>query len=790
MNGDDLLTTEDEQKESSNGYQPKKEDAQRINDFVNNQKNSSNSSSVPKGEELKSGKTNTPSSAPKGQDISKVPSGADIGKAGADIGKAGADIGKAGANVGANTVGSAASTTASASAVGTGASVGASVGGTAVGATAAGAPTAGIGAVVVIAASVVTNTIGALAKNLKKHANEVLDNRKSSAIGTPATIFLALIVFILLLIVPIITPISVLSNIVTNIEDYAEGTIKSFSTYNEKSQFFQDLFEAEGLDTSGLYSTVNNQMTVDANNVIIYKAIIDEGIKKSYEYYILSYLTNPEVIFSFATSWLKESIDNGYIGVSHYSSEAAMQNLMNKPYYYSLPKNGVPYTVGNYLKGEIPKSDLNNDINYAEIITIFSQSKESTYLTISYSDFYEALAGKNSDNLFFEMTIDDEPTFFYWNDKEHTSFTICDSMNDAKSHQTKQEQASDEATDEEEGSTTTSTATSSDEDDADEEEEEDDGNYGWGYFYDFELYPYGLDEIYSAAGVSPTTPSYINSNYTNENALDFQENFLRSYLGNKVELGPQGTKARNLTSLWCPLYDEIHKTPVGRTKMAWCINSVTTMDIGNTSSLYGGSGGGLMVDYKPNGTSVILDVTDKYYICQYSNPDSSKARGNGKHTIGEAACIDCSYMMAAEYFNQTPYSIAKISSSMSKGGYVDGQSFQTWKFCQDFGINLQNGTKSTTDIVAQITKGNIVEIGIKGQWKGIAGRQLHNSSSEHHFIIVGYDDTGFYLADPGSQGNTVNVVSYADFAKAPIFEVRYLSSSKGNPPHYLINTLK
>lgn len=450
---------------------------------------------------------------------------------------------------------------------------------------------------------------------------------------------------------------------------------------------------------------------------------------------------------------------------------------------------------------------MNNDINYAEIITVFSQKEDYAYYQMSYSEFYDAIAGKERAGMFFEMTLDEEPTFFYWNDKEHTSFTVCVDADEAKAKA--KEKNPDVNYDEEESKEGEETSEETSEEETEENVDEDgvvkDGNYGWGYFYDVTIYPYGLDEIYSAAGVNPDAENYIQPEFKNKKVLDYQEGFLRSYLGKETYLGPSYSKERvlqkgtvNLTSTWKQLYDALGYESLGRTANNWCINSVTTMEIGIGDVVYDTPS--VIVDYHPNGSSVILAVSNKIY--QGDSRWGSCPRGNGNHTIREAACIDCCYIMAAEYFNHKSYNIVQVCSD-GPGGYVHGQSFYYGDFCTDNGIDFRNISPTTSAIISELARGNVCEMcigggyykddegnshGIKKPWYTEDGMCLHNTA-EHHLLIVGYDDDGFYFVDPGSSYVTTTKLSFKTFSNAPVRYINSLYPTNGQLPTYKFNNI-
>lgn len=809
----DLLTTDNNNEEEGTGvYTPNKEDAQRINNFLDNRQNNQ-----PSGKDISSGGEG---STPSGKDVSsssmetggsKVPQGNDLSNAlnegsgnmaqgGAELEKANeaaAEAGKAMLEAG-EKAGELAEVGAEGGTV-------AAEGGAAV---VAGAPTAGIGAAVVIAISVATGVISAGVKGIKK-ALATMDNKKDSSIGTVPTALLialfCLVIFVCLFIIPILTPSSVFAGVVDWAKEQLHGATSSVSgkmlSLEDKGKFFKDLFVSEGFDLSDadLYDTITTQKQLDENNIKIYEAIIDEGIRLSYDKYVAEFTRNPKVIISSLFGW-----------ITGYSTKVARAELNKKEYYYAFKKNdGTAYTVGEYLAD--PSSITNNDINYAEIITVFSQSDDNVYYAISYSDFYDKLVGNpDTPHVFFEMELNSTPTYFYWNDANHDGYTIADE-NTAKSHATTAQGLWD---------TLTSALSGDESSDSDDEESSDEdavlspgdydpntnptpddeaaGNYGWGYFYDFNLYPYGLFDIYRCAGINMDAPSYISPQFSNLETLDTQEGYLRMYLGDSTYLGPSGLEERkspsgtNLQSTWKKLYDSKGLDFTGRTATAWCDSQLNAEMLGHLSNTYTGGTSGMEINYIPDGNAVILDLVEPYYICQGDYPDP---RGDGTSSIASNGCIDCCYTMAASYIRGEKLDIRKISSSLDDGGFVGGQSFYFGNFCSEFELDFsQKDGADMAQIVMDITEGFPVEIEMTGEWTSSDGSiTYHNYSKEHHFLIYGYDETGFYIADPGSRGNTksggkARVIPYDDFSNLEVVKSRKIFTTNGYIPAFVVNT--
>lgn len=214
-----------------------------------------------------------------------------------------------------------------------------------------------------------------------------------------------------------------------------------------------------------------------------------------------------------------------------------------------------------------------------------------------------------------------------------------------------------------------------------------------------------------------------------------------------------------------------------------------------TSDLDVGGDNGIDIVYVPTGKSVILDMDD-YYInqCDYKQP-----RGDGHHTISDAACIDCSFTMCAEYYNRESYNIVPICSNMryyakSSNGYY--QSFHYGNFCADYGMDCpsfyESGALSIQKMVDHLNTGNPIIIYVSNTWLSSNG-DTYYSGNGHYLVICGYDDIGFYVQDPGGQRGRTNtqerVLEYASFGQSAFKGAYFITSNnKKFEPYYEVDT--
>lgn len=176
-----------------------------------------------------------------------------------------------------------------------------------------------------------------------------------------------------------------------------------------------------------------------------------------------------------------------------------------------------------------------------------------------------------------------------------------------------------------------------------------------------------------------------------------------------------------------------------------------------------------------DGRSVILDMNQ--YINQGSGSWAQIKRGGigSNQTIQQAGCIDCSYLMAASYYNNATYNVGEI---LSNPRYYSGNSFLSGPFMSDYGLGqtIHSGY-SQQGIQDAIDMGYPVILHIQGSFS------FHPKNSGHFLVIMGYNDDGFMLYDPGKNANsycvTGNVIPYRAFSNGP-----------GRIPEYRVITKK
>lgn len=642
----------------------------------------------------------------------------------------------------------------------------------------AGIATGGVGAVISEAVFRVADlTIGAAKKAYDKAKNDALEtihNKKSSSIGTGGKIMLyfwGFTIVIVLMATIAFTPSALYSVVVRFFDDVGNSVEATFTSYSHKAEFFSDLF-GEKYD-GDMVALCDTQQKVDSQNFYVYKAIVDDAIYESYAYYIRDTAKNPKIYFK----GLWDDMTKHFNLRFDYSSKGAEYAYLSKPYLYCLPKDdGTYYTIGDFLDKKIPKEDLNNDLNYAEIIAIFCQNENYRVNGISYSEFYDDFRDEKNARHFYELNFSDSPTWFYMNGDE---MVLVGTQEEAE--EGGKAGASDTAD-------TTNTDTS--------EESEDEGSTTppspntWGYYFDVNIYPYGLKDIYEIASCDPYAENYYASAYQNIDVLDTNEGFARSYLGSG--LGPAYNLDRPAGSLWINLLRQVGSDIKGRTPYMWITDSVMPDSDGDIKT-GGGYGTNLDFVYTPVGESVILDMPA--YLRQSDYDD--KYRGNTQDTIAQSGCCDCTYVMSADYFWRSTFDIIGIS----KQYVTSDEQFNSPQFLNDFQMSETRITYKSFErndfiqnVINSLKNGRPVIIKIEGKWTGGNGVIYHNSTRTHFIVIMGYDDNGFYFYDPGNEDNTNNPnvvpIPYEEFAYVTIINYRLLDTSRTEfAPRYKVNTL-
>lgn len=628
----------------------------------------------------------------------------------------------------------------------------------------AGAATGGLGALIVLGLKAGADS----AKSLKNEVTSIWEKTDyDDAFMKVPFLIKALLVFLLisnLAALILLTPIAALGYgaywAASNVGEIRESIGTYFEGQTEKSKFLMDELCIDKYDKTAV-TIIHQQQAIDSSNVDIYMAIIDKAIENSFRKKAYSYISTPEIIKGFFTGHSVTETFNYY---------------RNQQYPYTLAhEDGFFYTIGDFLDGTIPEEELNNDLNYAEIICVLSQ--ENPLTGFSYSDFYDLLMSDEACSLLYEMEMSDRKYFYYDEKGNIIKFSIDDIntiLDKIKNGEIVTKPVSSDNPTNPDNPVNSQTPNPNDPlANAD--------NLNIFFMYETAIYPYGLKDLYDIAGIDMYADNEAVSSMRNIDVLDENENWLRARLPD-ISMGPKWNEKRNFYSMVSAAYRQnTSLTASGRSLLFYTENYV------NSASAPGfdyGSGDPNDFQYNYTGQSVILDFP--YYINQGNYPNDYRGTDGKGDTIKKSGCTDCSYTMVVSYFTRKNLSIQSISRN-----YVKSNTFQTTQFLTDNGLSEARKSFSVTNICNDLIEGKPCVIHISGRWT-YNGRTYHSSSRGHFLVIIGFDDTGFYVFDPGSSSNTKNgPIPYAAWSHVDIKTVRPITSSNASfVPYYKVNTFK
>lgn len=780
---------------------------------------------------------------------------------------------------------------------GTGAAAGTAV--------AAGAPTGGIGSLVVLALTALKAGVDKV-KAEGEDIGQMTDINKESR--HPFFLFCAIGILVVLCCIILLIPSCAMffpqlmerdrKENIENLQEPVSNTVSLpfFNAHSDKNEFFKKVLGVESYNIAA-NSIVQEYRQIDNTNIGIFKSIIDHAIWNAFNSHALSYCTDYDLMATLDFIADKDMTFEDKINyILFFDSEAALENYRSKKYpYTAMHDNGFYYTIGDYLDGKIPDDELNNILNYAEIITVLSQSEDCSANNFSYSTFYDMLTSKEAEMLLFEIKFDKERTWSHevieespverddldngpepdnisdnipnspekWEDttgqenmenfetpenknsgitiEPVTSDKVISNSEPQKTPITisthEKDQRDDTARDKDTPSNESSSkmkpvepskykgnkfssAISSfwadaiplksmafprklfrvvlppadlgiggspaqptpapqptpipEQEGSNPDVEEDDDlteeagktlKYKYGFYYDCEIAPYGLLELYTIAG---TDPNDMNANeYTMRNidVLDISEKWLRA----KIFDVPLGLDARSPMQ-----YLDSNLVSKG-------IEGLFTNDIYYKHAV--GLRDQLTCNYVPDGQSVILDMQG--YINQGKYPDNYRGTDGRGQSIKAAGCCDCSYAMIAMYLNRANYDIVSVSRT-----YVSNNNFRGKDFLNSVGLkeDVRDGAYSASSVIGYLTEGLPVMLHISGKWV-YNGITYHGSTNGHFLVIMGFDDVGFYVYDPGSNQNTSGgPIPYAAFSHVAGKSIRVISRKSTFMPRYLVNT--
>ena len=548
----------------------------------------------------------------------------------------------------------------------------------------------------------------------------------------------------------------------------------------------------------------------------LYASAIEDALEKSFASYCIGQIDQIKPTFF-------ENLMNKFKGLlkkPYHNKQVTLDYFLDEnPYPYNL-RTGEDsyYSIRDYLctikktgiisdsdvmidlstAHEIPENELNNDINFAEILSVFGQEEAYNWKTCKYQDYVTFLNSETTQKLFYEMYVEkDNPTYVITCKKDESYIT-------------------------DEGGTATKTVVKTVEKQFGGEDFEFDAEAelgsGWEidevYFY-YKIYvmPYGLRELYEMIKAEEWESFMEDTNQTfhfqtNRGLLDYSELYLRTYVREEKPdpispERPSDIYERSELYLGPDYRDERSPLSIARTPPDGAAPFVVGSTASGRSPVFyfeisindGYSAKEEVPEWDDPDPipkedivypedSVILDMP--VYINQGDYPNS--IRGCLLHSIKQEGCMDCSYTMCEEYFHNKNLSISNVSASyVGANCMMDGQ-----RFCVD---NLMTVTGdiiySQSSIMSEIRNGNPVVLHIRGTWS-YGGRVLHRSSGGHFLVIMGYDSKGFFFYDPGMRANTAvqgngTSIPYEAFTHGGLTSCKFrqIHSITGSPMKFL-----
>lgn len=752
------------------------------------------------------GKQATNASQYSGASQSKASSNASSFSKSASQGKATASSGSA-TSTAATSASSA--TTASGVAASAGASTGASAGTAAATSTtaAAGAAAAtGVGlplAIILLVAGAISNTA--------KGASEEVTGDRDLGIGIAIIILFIIFILVGIILAPAIAVINVIMKPIHIVEGAWNTAVDSVETYisEEVKENYFEKYAIQLMDISDdedLSYAITTQRELNEETIAVYKNIIDWSIYKAFSSYIYSYFTDLGTYRAF--------LFDGYSPIRTY------QKFKNNPYPYRNRENSSSSytTIDDFLDLDfqdiMDEINYNNDLNYAEIFSVICQNNAYNFENFSYSDFYDLMVSKETAMLLFEMSIAEDPNYYILNEGE-----TVDTVSATASYVEATQEDLDNYL-QENCPTVSEDITFLNDEYLNSADAESDSGFNlaetvwkglravggffagvaekasdafmvmlnWGetwcmhFFFDYDVsvMPYGLEELYQIAGINYNAYNTTFTSFRNYELLDMQEKWIRELLPG-FPLGPSYEEQRTNKS---PAYERIANMigdrarvfslyPSGRSPLSYMNNSYINMEVLGTEYLPAWCNRGHAYTsslFNLEGDTKILNMYQ--YINQGEYKDKKRGYWNGvgtdtRKTIAYEGCIDCCYIMAAEYYNQTEYNVAAICQS-----YVNAsRQFEYGRFCNDY--DIISGSKMTSFNVSyvegQLRQGHPVLLHIFGLWKTKDGIVLHSGNggdngtgSDHYMLITGFCDSGFFMMDPASYENTYNRIIPVD----------------------------
>lgn len=448
---------------------------------------------------------------------------------------------------------------------------------------------------------------------------------------------------------------------------------------------------------------------------------------------------------------------------SSYDKERSLATFYANPWPYDLQTGADPDGMGAYpcignvlgvtSYGYSAYTPTYNDVNYAEVLSVLSQNPDYNWENCRYEAYNEHIRSDVAQNLYYELKVE-------WMVVYTGTNTITD--DDGKTYSVDVEKefpfdTEDAAYDFANANSEVTLGGTTYQRDC--------------YYCNIKIKPFGLRELYLLAEVAPAEPHIDFYHHTNEEMLDWQEHYERTYLRDNVEIaGPSYAEPRNPLSTIYQDLTAYYGEAKGRSAWSYIDNPYNLSGI--DLSAYGLTDEYLKLleefEKLPEGSCTLENFIDFFYRNQGTIQSLSGKSG---------LCNFTTYMMIAMYYSGNNLSYQQMAEYAKKWCAADG-TFNGQAECKKlFGFSVSGNIKTNipATIESQIDSGNPVILHIRGQWTGSDGTKYHSTSNGHFLVIRGYTSEGIYVADPGKQANNDICIPWEDLASVNDLYIRTTS---------------
>lgn len=565
----------------------------------------------------------------------------------------------------------------------------------------------------------------------------------------------------------------------------------------DKKAFFDKVFKKYGMTEEDIDTTLNLYGTGNETNYRVMKEIIDHAIylclMDKEGGWISNYVSDETIIKGIIDIFIKGYSLQDYLYEKE-QKEKTYNSFRNSWYPYSLKRaDGYCYTIDDFSKSfdedglydpnnaeGIPECDFNNDLNYAEVISVIALREDMQQDQFTLSSFYDVICDPKMRKFFAEIDkevilyrIDEYGTEVEFNSLEEAQgwvathpliatktiqignylYTFTYTLKDGLQVSRSKIKGSG-------SSTSTSTSSSGfisasgmnsipetyDEDEITEELAEELKKLQIRAYVKVDVLPYGLRELFTLSEIGYLDESVDMRTVDNNKMMEWYEKTTRLTVEN-TDIDFLGTSYKEKRS---PLSKVYSYTQNGRS--CYYYTQDTVYDGDGEYTYYGN--GTIILDYDIKGAK-ILPIG---YISQkIVSADGKKAPRNGGSTIYSEGCIECSYIMCIQYLTGTYINVESVSQNSAYFSPPSSGTFNSSALLSKYGCGrnlVKPGTPTPKKIKESIDNDHPIVMRISQPCP------FYYGSQQHFVVICGYSEEGFYILDPFTESNNLKCLPY------------------------------